>query len=351
MSVSISDIAKEARVSATTVSRALSNQGYVNENTKKEIIRIADKLGYRPKQYKKHNDFSSSNLIGVVIPDIKNAYFGDIIRGIKDVALPQGYDLLICDSAEDPAQEVRCIASLQSANICGLIIAIASDVVSYNLKYLQELNDTKFPVVLIDRNPGIPDLDSVTFDNYGGAKQAVQALIDNGHKDIAALCGPTTAKTGLDRLNGYLDALRANNIPIQEEYILYGDFRSESGYLLTKKILSSRKKVTAIFASNQRMTLGCLHALKELNLKVPDDISIISFGTSDFYSVLPVPISHVYQPVPPIGEECVNILLKKLAMGKKYRKHAKKQTIFSTECVLCGSEVYPVNKKHENYEI
>ena len=345
MSASISDIAKKANVSATTVSRALSNQGYVNEETKAEIIRIADELGYRPKQYKKRNGAASSKLIGVIVPDIKNAYFGEIIRGIEEVTFPLGYDLLICDSASDPGQEVRCISALDNANICGLIVAIASDAASYNLEYLQELNDTKFPVVLVDRNPGIPGLDSVTFDNYGGAKKAVQTFIDNGHKDIAILCGPTTAKTGLERLNGYLDALRSNNLPIQEEYILYGDFRAESGYLLTKKLLTSRRRVTAIFLSNRRMTLGCLRALKEMDLKVPEDVALISFGKSDFYSVLPVPISHVYQPVPPIGEECANILLKKLEMGKKYRKHPRKQSIFSTECILCGSEVFPINKR------
>ena len=344
MGASISDIAQKANVSATTVSRALNNHGYVNEETKNEIIRIADELGYRPKQYKKRNGFSSSKLIGVVVPDIKNAYFGEIIRGIEEVTFQKGYDLLICDSAGDPGQEIRCISSLYAANVCGLIVAISSDVATYNLEYLQDLNDTKFPVVLVDRNPGLPGLDSVTFDNYGGSKKAVQVFIDNGHKDIAILCGPTTAKTGLERLNGYIDALRSNDIPIREEYILYGDFRSESGYRLTKKLLSSRKKVTAIFVSNRRMTLGCLRALKEMELKVPDDIAIISFGKSDFYSVLPVPISHVYQPVPPIGEECANILLKKLEMGKKYRKHPRKQSIFSTECILCGSEVYPVNR-------
>lgn len=344
MALSITKLAELAGVSPTTISRALSNRGYVNAETKERILQLAAEMGYQPKKYKKRLT-SSSNIIGVVIPDIANSFFSEIIQGIEDTVMPKGYNIFICDSSEDTGKEVTCVSALQSRDICGLIIAAASDIAAYNTDYLKSLNDNYFPVVLIDRNLHIPGMDSVVVDNFGGAYSAVQALIDQGHTNIAILCGPTASYTGVDRLKGYIEALRKNSIPIREEYIMYGDYRLQSGYDLTKRLISSRKEITAIFACNRKMTIGCLKALTELGLKVPDDFAVISFGKADSDILYPTPISHIKHPVSLIGEEAAHILLSKIDSGSKYKKSPGKQSIFSTECVLCGSEKYPKNRK------
>ena len=181
-------------------------------------------------------------------------------------------------------------------------------------------------------------------DSFRGAKLAVNTLIENGHKDIAILSGPTTSRTGVDRLNGYLDALKEHQIPIREEYIGYGDFQPQSGYKLTKKLLNSQQQITAIFSANQRMTLGCIQALHEAGLSIPDDISVFSFGISDSLAALGTNLSHVYQPSPPLGEESARVLLSKIEMGKKYKREPSKHTVFSSECILRGSEKYPTNR-------
>lgn len=346
MAYSIEDIAERAQVSTTTVSRALNGQGYVSEDVKQRILEIARELNYTPKKYKKrHTLSSSSNLIGVIVPDIRNSYFTGIIRGIENVASSRGYDLFICDTQEDPGKEVQCIAALHNAKASGLIIAIASDAVEYNANYLKTLNDTGTPVVLIDRDLRLPGIDGIVMDNFRGAKMAVTTLIENGHTEIAILSGPTTSRTGVDRLNGYLGALKEHNIPIREEYIGYGDFQPQSGYKLTKKLLSSQRKVTAIFSANQRMTLGCIQAINEAGLSVPDDISVFSFGISDSLAAMGTGISHVYQPSPPLGEESARVLLSKIEMGKKYKKEPSKHIVFSSECLLRGSERFPTNRK------
>ena len=346
MTYSIADIAKRAQVSTTTVSRALNNRGYVSEEVKKRILEVAQELHYTPKKYKKrHIAAVSSNIIGVIIPDIRNSYFTGIIRGVEHVVYPMGYDLFICNTEEDPGKEIRCISALHNCKVCGLIVAPASDAAEYNTEYLKQLNDSGIPVVLIDRDLRISGIDGVVMDNFRGARNAVNILIDNGHKEIAILSGPTTSRTGVERLNGYIAALNEHHIPLKEEYIGYGNFQPQSGYELTKKILAQYKKVTAIFSTNQRMTLGCLQAIYEAGLSIPNDIAIFSFGISDTLATLGVAISHVYQPSPPLGEESARILTSKLEMGKKYKKIPSKQTVFSSECLLRGSEKYPINRK------
>ena len=345
MSYSISDIAKKANVSTTTVSRVMNNSGYVSPEHRQEIMKVAEELGYQPKKYKKRQTTNSSNnIIGVIVPDVKNSYFTGIIRGIEAVAHSKGFDTLICDSEEDPGKEVRCLSALHNCKVSGIIIAVASDIVEYNVDYIKNIHDCNIPVVLLDRDLRIPGIDSVAMDNLKGAKSAVDVLIENGHTEIAILSGPTTSRTGIDRLNGYMESLRENGIEIKEEYIGYGDFRPESGYALTKKLLTNHRKITAIFSSNQRMTLGCLQALNELKMKVPDDIALFSFGISDTLATLNTNISHIYQPTPPVGEECARILFSKIEMGKKYKKLPRKQTIFAMEQYLLGSEKYPANR-------
>ncbi len=346
MGISISEIAKRAGVSPATVSRAFSGQGYVNEKTKQNILRIAKEAGYTPKKYKKRQYFSSlNNVIGVVIPDIQNSFFSKVIRGIESVTYENGYDLFICDSAQDPSKEIRCISALHHRQIRGLIIASVSDFIEYNIEYLKALNDSGTPVVLFDRDLRISGMDGVYIDNYNGAKQATQAFIDAGHIEIAIICGPTSSKTGSERQNGYISTLRQNNIPIKEEYILYGDFQAPSAYELTKKLVLTQNKVTAILTSNCRMTYGCLKALLELGLSVPEDIALISFGMVENPFMQNLNISHVSLPVPPIGEKCAKILLEKISAGKHYRKMINKQIYFSTDLHLCGSEIYPINRK------
>ena len=346
MDCSISDIAKIANVSPTTVSRALNNNGYVNESTKQRILDAAKEMGYAPKKYRKRrNSVKSSSIIGVVVPDIQNPYFGGIIQGIEAVAIENGYELFVCNSGEDSGREICCLSALHGAKVCGLIVAAASDFAEYNKEYLKQLNDSGIPVVLVDRDLRIQGIDSVIMDNYHGAKNAVNILLTNGHTEVAILSGPILSPTGVDRLNGYIQAMKDHNLPIREENIRYGDFRAKSGYEMTKKLLGSGTKATAIFSANHQMMLGCLRAIQEKGMKIPDDISVFSFGMSDPLTEIESGISYVYQPSPPLGEESARILLSKVESGRKHKKQPSKQTVFSTECCLLGSEVFPVNRK------
>lgn len=339
--VTIKEIAKLACVSTATVSRVFSGKGYVNKVTSKRVLDIAAKHNFKPKRYKRQTRSEFGNTVGVLIPDIFNNYYMEVIQGIESIMNQNGVDVLICNTDEDPSKEIRCLDILRKLNMSGAIAVPVSDAEKYNTDYLIEMNENDVPIVLLDRDLRSANIDGVFMDNFNSAYQSIQKFIDNGHTDIAIICGPTTSTSGMDRLNGYMSVLRDNDIPVREDYILYGDFKFELAYKLTKKLIEKKTDVTAIFASNSRMSMGSLIALTESGISIPDDMAFISCGKLEAnYSH----ISSIINPTRSIGEECATILLDKMKMGKKQRGQPKKRTTFEMELILRGSEVFPSNR-------
>jgi LacI family transcriptional regulator len=265
----------------------------------------------------------------------------EVIHGIEGVMNQNGYEVLIYNTDENPRKEIRALSMLKQLHIGGIIAVPVSDVEKYNTDYLIEMNSNGVPVVLLDRDLQYGNIDGVFMDNFNSAYQSIQKFIDNRHTHIAIISGPTTSTSGIARLNGYLAALRANQIPVREEYILYGDFKFDLAYELTKKLISKEKEVTAIFASNSRMSMGCLMALAENRISIPKDMAFISCGKLGIdYGCL----SSVEYPTGSIGAECAKILLEKMKTEKKSRNGPKKRITFDMELVLRGSEVYPANR-------
>lgn len=346
MSATITEIAKLAGVSSATVSRAFREDCYISREKRDEILRIAAEMDYKPKAYRKRQRPESfNNTIAVVAPDIYNSFFRDMIRGIESVTYPKGYELFACDTNEDTTKEIRCLSALSAKKIGGLIVSVVSDMEEYNAAYLEDMNESGIPVVLVDRDIRGSHLDGVFLDDYRGAYQATEALVCKGHRDIAIVCGPTTSRTGVERLNGYIGALRAKGLPVHEEYILYGEYREDMAYNLTKKLLHTQPQVTAVMSSNSIMAGGCMRAIRECNLAIPDDIAFISYGKKDYYDQTGSNISYVARPVHSVGEECAKILLQKMEMGKKSKRQPQKRIVFSMNLFLNGSEAFPKNRK------
>ncbi|MGI5967336.1 MAG: LacI family DNA-binding transcriptional regulator, partial [Anaerotruncus rubiinfantis] len=300
-------------------------------------------MDFTPKQYKRQlARVTCRDRIGVVIPDIRNTYYAEVIQGIESVMDPKGIEVIICNTDEDPGKEIRYLNMLRQIQVGGIITVPVSDTVEYNAEFLIDMNNTGTPVVILDRDLRGGNMDGVFMNNYGGAYESIQAFIDNGHRDIAFICGPTTSTSGLDRLNGYLGAMKANGLPIHEEYILYGDFKFDLAYDMTKKLLEKQNRVTAIFSSNRRMSSGCMLALAEKDLVIGADMAFISCGKIDINFNR---ISHVSYPTVDIGEECAKILLGKMEKPKRIRSASKKRITFDMKLVLRGSEKFPPNRK------
>jgi len=340
----IKDVASQAGVSIATVSRCFNNTGHVNEQTREHVLQIAAKMNFVLKKYQRHQKRrAAGNVIGVLIPQT-NPFFNTVINAIKQTAEQKNMTVIVCDSQEKPEREILYLEMMRNI-VDGLIVVPTSQTADYNAEYLKDLNENVFPVVLLDRDITITLLDGVFVDGLHGSFEAVQALINNGHKEIAIIAGPITSKPGLDRLNGYLEALKKNDIPVREEYILYGDFEEKKAYELTKKLLDLRKSVTAIFSSNLVMTYGCLKAIDECGLKIPDDISFVTFDDDLFFSFSALKISCVLNPGYQAGEEAATFLINRMQRHERIKNAATRRIILMPQLILRGSEKYPLNKK------
>jgi LacI family transcriptional regulator len=341
----IKDIAIKANVSIATVSRVFNNSGYVAEEKRIAVLDAAKQLGYKPPENpKKDYEKPASDIVGVVIPDINNPFFSEAIKGMAQVFRQNDINILICDTDESPELEIQSLQTLRRQRVGGIIITPVSGAVEYNAEYLKEFNNLGIPVILLDRDIKLSVFDGVFLDSFRGAFEAVKTLISNGHTEIAIIAGLITSKPGLDRLEGYLEALRMNNIPIKEEYILYGNFKKDSAYQLTTKLLETRKKVTAIFSSNNLMSVGCYEAINDMGMKIPDDISLISFDDFYFFGTGGFNISAVSRPTMQMGVEAAKLLVDHIKKGKKYKDQMSKRIILSPHLMLRGSEAYPKNR-------
>jgi len=341
----IQEIASKANVSISTVSRVFNDSGYVAEDKRTAVLDAAKLLGYKiPKKTKGEYDKMVSDVVGIVVPDINNPFFSESIKGMMKVMRQNDIHCLICDTDESPELEIRSLQTLRRQKVGGLIITPVSSAVEYNAEYLREFNNLGMPIVLLDRDIKFSGFDGVFLDSFRGTLDAVQTLIDNGHTEIAIIAGLITSKPGLDRLEGYLEALRQNNIPIKEEYILYGNFKQDKAYELTTKLLETKKEVTAIFSSNNLMSVGCFEAINHKGLKIPDDISLISFDDFYFFGAGNINISAVLRPTIQMGVEAAMLLVDQIKTKRRPKDQMSKRIILSPHLLLRGSEKYPTNR-------
>ena len=337
----IKDVAVAAGVSTATVSRAFSKKDHVNEETRNKIFEAAKKLDFTPREYKQRSSSLGSGCIGVVVPDISNNFFAEVISGIESVMSKLNIQVLICNSDENPGAEIKILDSLQAINVCGIIIAPVSNAVEYNAECLRSFDRSGIPVVLMDRDLRNGSMDGVFMDNYGGAYEATQTLINCGHREIGFICGPLTSSSGLDRFNAFMAAHRDNGLEVHEEHLIYSDFKYETTYNLVTQKIEQMKKITAILSSNRRMTYGCCMALAENGITIGRDISFISCGRPEIGHGF---ISYVDYPAFDMGSECAHILIEKTKRGKRPRTYARKRITFDMELILNGSEKLPTNR-------
>ena len=202
-------------------------------------------------------------------------------------------------------------------------------------KHIQNMNSLEIPIILIDRDLRFCDFDGVFIDNKKGAFDGVDTLISEGHKEIAIITGPLQYKPGIERLEGYKQAYESNELSVNEKNIYEGDFQVDSGYRLTKEIIKNNKDVSAIFISNNMMTLGAINALNEMKIKIGEDISILGFDDLDFFNYVGLNISVVSRPTSEMGKIGFNILYKKLSDDEP---SSTQNIILKPTVVLRGSE-------------
>lgn len=277
MSVTIKDIAKLANVSHTTVSRALNNSPYINEETKNKIKALAKELHYVPNYNAKSLVLLKSYVIGVFFSSISDGttdtFFHEIIKGINKV-IDKEYNLVIRG-----IDDYRYFNQIDKTNFDGIIVVSQRKT---DDEFIEAVIEKEIPIVVINRHIETFDLVNIMSNDTQGVYEAVEYFIKNDHKKIAIIGGNTEFESSVYRKEGYIRALKDNNIPLCEEYMISGKYDLESGYENMKKLIVLEDRPTAVFCANDDIAVGAMKAVFESGLNVPNDISIIGFDDSNF---------------------------------------------------------------------
>ncbi len=309
--ITIKDIAKALGLSTSTVSRALRGSHEISSDTKKMVIEYAEQFNYRPNPIALSLKERRSRSIGVVVCEIANNFFSQAINGIESIAYNRGYHVIISQSHESYEREVVNVEHLASRSVDGLLVSLSTE--TEHIEHFKNLHDKGFPIVFFDRITDEIETHKVVVDNYKGAYDATQHLVDAGYKKIAHLASSAHLSISKERLNGYKAALAENGIPFNESYVKHCQ---HGGMIFTelekavKDLIHLKDRPDAIFSAGDRLTLSCLAVFKSAGIKVPDDIAIVGFSNSTMGDLMNPGLTAVNQPAFEMGQVATELLIK-----------------------------------------
>jgi DNA-binding LacI/PurR family transcriptional regulator len=333
--VTMRQIAERAQVSIGTVSHVVNGTARVRPKLRLRVLEAIRYLGFQPSALAQGLRLNRSRMLGMIVPDITNPFFPGVVRGAEDIAFRNSYRLVLCNTDNNPVKEALYVAELKSFRAAGLLIipAAGSDLVSE----LSSGAPVNSPVVCIDRCPNAWTGDCVVVANEEGAYQATMHLIRSGHRHLAVITGPALLANATERLNGFKRALREARIPIAPEFIQEAAFDMRSGAHAARRLLRMLPRPTAIFACNDLMALGVLHALHELQLRCPEDVSLAGFDNLEFCEYTNPALTSVYQPGYQMGTVAASLLVERI----KGLEDSPKRIALQTELKIRNS-VMPI---------
>lgn len=286
----IKEIAKRLNISISTVSRALHDHPSIGLRTKMAVKKMAAELNYEPNQtaifFKQRKTFT----IGVILPNLREEFFSSAINGIEDIAIKNNYIVLIGQSRDDLEREKNIVESMKKHRVDGILASISKN--TTHIEHFEQLKNYDIPVVFFDRVPNVPDVHSVSCNLYHSSVEAVNYLVQQGHRRIGYIQGPPTLNIKNERLNGYYDALKKNKITVDESLIVSTDLSVENTREAFDKLMQVKKKPTAIIVFNDYVALDAIQYARQQNIRINKDISFVSYANA--------PLTH-YLDFPPIA--------------------------------------------------
>jgi LacI family transcriptional regulator len=303
-------IAKSLQVSSATVSRALNDYPYVQEDTRKKILDLAKSLDYEINVIARSLKKRKSHTIGVIVPDISISFFSQAISGMEKVAYKAGYSIIVSQTHENLKREIQDTKTLMSSRVDGLIVSVSSQTCEGD--HFLRLQKQGIPVVFFDRVCEKVKASKVIADDFGGAFRAVEHLIQTGFKKIAHFAGPEHLSMSKNRCEGYISALEKYNRPVKKELIVHGGFDEEAGKSAFHKLRQQNIFPDAVFAINDWVAIGAYKEIKALGMKIPDDIGLMGFSDSPTSYLLDPPLSSVTHPAMEMGEKSAQLLIEQI---------------------------------------
>ena len=320
--MNIIEIAKLAGVSKSTVSRYL-NDGYVSEEASEKIKEVIEQTGFVPRRQAQAMRSQKTNLIGIIVPKISTETAAHVIEGITNELSNAGYEVLIGNTSQSIEKEFDYLKVFK--NQVDGIIFMATEITPKHYELFEQLH---IPIVVVAQK--VKDYPCIVHDDYHASKDAINYLIDKGHRSIGFIgVGEYDVAVGIERKKGYLDALEEQKIEAQSEYIQIGDFSHESGFNLTKHLMSFPKPQSAMFAVTDNLAIGCMEYLKENGYKIPDDIAVMGLGDIKIAAYMTPGLTTVHYHFQTMGAKSANLLMQLIQSGKESSKNYESNFIFN----------------------
>lgn len=312
--ITIIDIAKALNISASTVSRALKDHPDISQETKDIVNKYAKINNYKPNALASNLRMSINNTIGVIVPEIVHFFFSSILAGIEDYANQNGYNVIICQSNEHYDKEVKNVQAMINSRVAGILLCLSNQTTQYG--HLQEIVDNEIPLVLFFRTCTAVPADQVVVDDYTGAYEAVEYLIQTGCKRIALYSSPLHLDISKNRKNGYIDALLHYGLPIDETLIKVCDSREEA-IIITPELLDAPDRPDGFLAINDHCAAGILYATKLAKLNVPHEVAICGFSDGEIAKSCDPMLTTVEQHGHEIGKSATELLIRRIRENRE----------------------------------
>lgn len=327
--VTLKEVAKEAGVSVGMASRVLGKYGSYSERTRAKVVRAARALDYRPNVLARSLRLGRTKAIGVVVSNIVSYHWTTFVRGIEAAAARRGYQVILGTTADDPEAERDYVRALHERNVDGLILSPSAE----NEELLVKLAEEGLPMVLVESAMASVDAPRINVDNRLAAQRAAAYLLGLGHRRVGIVAGAQSLPSGRDRLQGYRDALAEAGAPADEALVGHGEYRFEDAYQATRRLMALAERPTALLVCNESMTGAALQCLKDLGIKVGDEVSLVGFDDPAWTSFFTPAITTVRTPRQQVAELALETLLARISEPGSERAAAVERLI-ATELVV-----------------
>jgi LacI family transcriptional regulator len=313
--ITIKDVAREAGVSPQTVSRAINDKGEICPETRERVLRVAERLGYRPNSVARSLATRRTLNVGLVVPDVSNPFFASVARGILDAAQGASYNVFLCNTDENAERELGAIHSLEAQRVDGMIVCSSR----LPEQKLVEVADRYQPLVLVNRRIDRPQAGCVMVADARAMEQAVDYLLELGHRQIGLLAGPAQSHSGKERIKGYQRAMQVHNITPLPSWQIHCPPQLEGGQVAAHHLLQQAPELTALVAYNDLVAIGALRACAELGLGVPKDCAIVGCDDVLLAALVSPALTTIRIPTYELGQRAMGLLLDMIGSDRPHQ--------------------------------
>lgn len=340
----IYDIAKKLNITAATVSRALNGNSKISENTRKLVNDTAIAMNYEQNKLAQALKSGKSYNVGVIVPRIDSNFFASVIRGVEEELYPRGYHVIICQTHDKLGREIENINSLLNVQIDGVLMSISNEKADSNESF-SKLIKKNVPLIFFDRKKDIDGVSSVTIDDFKGAYEATQHLINQGCNRIAHLSNDRALQIFKNRFLGYKQALLDNGLKFNKRLVIETLSNVEEGRKATKQLLAMKTPPDAIFSSSDFTALGAIEEIKAQGFKIPEDICVVGFSNEPFTAFMELSITSVDQSPIEMGRIAAQVFLEEVRSKTSGKQFPEKQVVLTPELIVRRSSLKKPIKK------